>query len=212
MVICSYNFNDRISNILRKIKENKMISLLIFLFLTGVIIGSISIGRSNFSFFNDIKDIFKQNFDAINENSYFITFSSSLVSIFIYIALIFLLSLSLWGGVIVPFLPFFRGIGIGITAGCLYLSYGIKGILFYVLVLLPGIFVSSAVLVFYTRKSIGFSRKLCSKIFPNSNLDKLWPEFKSYLKHTGISIVFCVVVALIDVLFNFLLFRFFNFS
>ncbi len=212
MIICSYNLNDRISSIFQKIKENKMISILVLSFLIGIIIGSISIGCSKLLLFNDIKEMFKENFSAVSENSYLLTFSSSLLSIFIYIIAILLLSLSLWGGMIVPILPLLRGIGVGIAAGCLYLSYGIKGILFYILVLLPGAFLSSIILIIYTKRSMIFTNKLRSKFFPNSSLDKLWPDFRLYIKQTGLTFVYSMIVASMDALLNFFLLRFFNFG
>ena len=212
MIICSYNLNDRISSIFQKIKENKMISILVLSFLIGIIIGSISIGCSKLLLFNDIKEMFKENFSAVSENSYLLTFSSSLLSIFIYIIAILLLSLSLWGGMIVPILPLLRGIGVGIAAGCLYLSYGIKGILFYILVLLPGAFLSSIILIIYTKRSMIFTNKLRSKFFPNSSLDKLWPDFRLYIKQTGLTFVYSMIVASMDALLNFFLLRFFKFG
>lgn len=212
MIICSYNLNDRISSIFQKIKENKMISILVLSFLIGIIIGSISIGCSKLLLFNDIKEMFKENFSAVSENSYLLTFSSSLLSIFIYIIAILLLSLSLWGGMIVPILPLLRGIGVGIAAGCLYLSYGIKGILFYILVLLPGAFLSSIILIIYTKRSMIFTNKLRSKFFPNSSLDKLWPDFRLYIKQTGLTFVYSMIVASMDAVLNFFLLRFFNFG
>lgn len=156
--------------------------------------------------------MFKENFSAVSENSYLLTFSSSLLSIFIYIIAILLLSLSLWGGMIVPILPLLRGIGVGIAAGCLYLSYGIKGILFYILVLLPGAFLSSIILIIYTKRSMIFTNKLRSKFFPNSSLDKLWPDFRLYIKQTGLTFVYSMIVASMDALLNFFLLRFFNFG
>ena len=73
---------------------------------------------------------------------------------------IFLSGCSLWGGLLIPLTTFFRGFGLGILTGYLYYSYGWHGFLFHLLVILPGMFLSSIGIAYGSEKSLKLSVRL----------------------------------------------------
>lgn len=75
-------------------------------------------------------------------------FCAGFASDFLFLLAAFLLGLSLWGAAALPFVAFFRGFGVGVSAGYLMMTYGLKGVFFYVFVLLPGIVISCAALTY----------------------------------------------------------------
>ena len=93
-------------------------------------------------------------------------FASSLLSLSFFSLLIEFVTLSFFGALLIPVLIAFKGLGIGMTAGYLYLIYGLKGIAFYILILLPGIFVSSIGLIIFAAESFKFSSVIIYCILP----------------------------------------------
>lgn len=60
----------------------------------------------------------------------------------------------------IPLTTFFRGFGLGILTGYLYYSYGWHGFLFHLLVILPGMFLSSIGIAYGGEKSLKLSVRL----------------------------------------------------
>ena len=125
--------------------------------------------------------------------------------------LIEFVTLSFFGALLIPVLIAFKGLGIGMTAGYLYLIYGLKGIAFYILILLPGIFVSSIGLIIFAAESFKFSCKFAKKIFPKSDGISIWNEFKNYIHKIGCAFVILLFSSLLDVGFMAMFSRFFEF-
>lgn len=124
----------------KQLKDNFMIYFLIIaIFLTGIIIGSISIKvldveqKSNIIKF--LNSFFK-NIDNVNLDSSAIL-KQSIYDNFKSIGLIWLTGIIVIGVVIIPLIILFRGFSLGFTVGFLVNEYGIKGFLFSILGILP---------------------------------------------------------------------------
>jgi hypothetical protein len=89
--------------------------------------------------------------------------------------------------------------------------YGLKGIAFYILILLPGIFVSSIGIIIFAAESFKFSCKFAKKILPKSGGESVWCEFKNYIHKIGCAFVILLVSSLLDVGFMAMFSRFFEF-
>ena len=74
---------------------------------------------------------------------------------------VFLLGLTLWGEAAVIALPFLKGYGYGLIAGFIYSSCGVNGIIYNILVILPGALVFAAVISAASREAFMNSLKLC---------------------------------------------------
>ena len=147
--------------------------------------------KVDFLFLNDFKErIASSNLEI---------FTSSLLSLSFFSLLIEFVTLSFFGALLIPVLIAFKGLGIGMTAGYLYLIYGLKGIAFYILILLPGIFVSSIGLIIFAAESFKFSCKFAKKIFPKSDGISIWNEFKNYIHKIGCAFVILLFSSLLDV-------------
>lgn len=127
-------------SLIKQFKDNFMIYFLIIaIFFTGIIIGSISIKvldieqKSNIITF--LNSFFK-NIDSVDLNSSAII-KQSIFDNFKSIGLIWLTGLIVIGIVVIPFIILFRGFSLGFTVGFLVSEYGIKGFLFSILGILP---------------------------------------------------------------------------
>lgn len=120
----------------------------------------------------------------------YMVFSASFASSFLFLLICFLCGLSIWGFLFVPIILFFRGYGVGLTAGFLCFSYQWKGALFHLLVLLPGIFFICLALLFAGREAFRASKGLAR----TGHM-----EFRNYLMRFGFSLSLAFGAAILDV-------------
>ena len=204
------NFLDRY-DIINFSKNYRTIIFLSILLLLGMVLGTISISAVNMDFIYKVDFMFLNDFKERIASSNLEIFTSSLLSLSFFSLLIEFVTLSFFGALLIPVLIAFKGLGIGMTAGYLYLIYGLKGIAFYILILLPGIFVSSIGLIIFAAESFKFSCKFAKKIFPKSDGISIWNEFKNYIHKIGCAFVILLFSSLLDVGFMAMFSRFFEF-
>ncbi len=193
------------------IKNNKMLLLMSTLLLSSMIFGTISVNKVSLESIRSLDFLFATDFQERIEQSYLNTFIASMASSFIFVLLMLFFTLSFSGIVIIPLILSFKGLGIGFTAGYLYLIYGLKGIAFHILILLPGIFLSSISLILISIYSLKFSLKYLKKLFPKDDNMNLWAELKLYLKQVSYTMILVCASAVADMGFMFLFSRFFVF-
>lgn len=204
------NFLDRY-DIINFSKNYRTIIFLSILLILGMVLGTISISAVNMDFIYKVDFLFLNDFKERITSSNLEIFTSSLLSLSFFALLIEFVTLSFFGALLIPVLVTFKGLGIGMTAGYLYLIYGLKGIAFYILILLPGIFVSSIGLIIFGAESFKFSCKFAKKIFPKSDGISLWSEFKNYIHKIGCAFVILLFSSILDVGFMAMFSRFFEF-
>ncbi|MBQ3093413.1 MAG: hypothetical protein IJC57_04075, partial [Clostridia bacterium] len=147
----------KINNILELLKKSKTSILIWFCLILGITLGVFCVSYIEIESFYKINFLFINNFkENINQTwSEIFTTSFSASSIFVFI--LELCILSCWGIFLVPILIILKGYSLGLSAGYLYLIYKIKGIAFYLLILLPGVFLSSIGYNIFASKTINFS-------------------------------------------------------
>gem|GEM_PF-4558494 len=191
--------------------NNKLFAVLLIIFILGITVGNLVFKNSSESFFKKISDLISFNFEVRSSGSSFNIFSESIFSSFIFILVIFSIGVSAFGLALVPLIIFFKGYCTGIFQSYLLLNFGLKGLIFFILVILPGLFVSILAILLMAKEAIKMSN-----IFSNMLLNiKPWQSdekyVKSYLTKTGCIVILVLMSAFIDALTNFLLFRFFSF-
>ncbi len=193
-------------------KNNKVLIFLIVCIITGMILGSSSVGYINMEVLHKLDFLFLNDFKERLNQSGLDIFVSSFSSLFIYMLFIEMAALSFWGVVAIPLLIVFKGLGLGLAAGYLYLIYGLKGIAFYILILLPGIFISSVGIVLFSVGAFKFSGKFAKKILPAShNNERLWNVFKVHIRKSGYSLILLAFSSVVDMSFMAMFSKFFEF-
>ncbi len=135
------------------------------LFAIGMFAGSISARNAGAELLNNLDFLFTTNLESRLAQPVFSTFSASFASGFIFLLYIFLCGLAPWGMVLTPVAALFKGFGTGLSAGYLIITYGFKGVGFYLLVILGGTFISSFALVIESIQAHYFSCKMFRLIF-----------------------------------------------
>ncbi len=150
------------------IKRYGLITLLIAVLFAGMAVGAMCAGSADDELLDKLNTVFLTNVENRGEQSAAQTFINSFGMSFLFMAALFCLSLSPLGLAAVPALMLFRGFGYGISAGYLCVTYGLKGLVYYVFVMLPGAFVSSLALVYAAQYCFDFSREIAVSIFSRS--------------------------------------------
>ena len=127
-------------------------------------------------------------------------FCAGFASDFLFLFAAFLTGLSLWGAAALPFIAFFKGFGVGVSAGYLISTFGVKGFLFYISVLLPGIVISGAALVYELGAAFDIFRSVWRSLFSKEKQDfreSVRLYLKSGLKYLVITFIASVTDAVL---------------
>lgn len=213
---CSYNLTKKLSEVkmskskfnykvyngkaLKKVFENSKIFVLSAIFAVGIIIGAATINGDS-SVVTKAADI-AENFIASRAQQG-IT-DNFLNSIFINIGLMFVnlfLAFSLIGYPFIIWLPFIRGMGIGIITGYLYSSYKITGLGYCILTVYPAAIVSTVAFILACNDSCDYSKNAFSKaIGGRGQFEK--DETKIFLIRQAILTGVCVLSSIVDAVFT----------
>ena len=194
-----------------EIRKNGAFVLFCFVLFGGIVWGALSSRTAGMDMLNRLDFIFRTNFELRCSQGLAEAFVSSFASAAVFMLVILLLGLSLWGGFIAAALPFFKGYGYGLSVGYLYGAYGFHGVLYNLLVILPGAFISSAVIAAAALNALRNSVKGTSCLFRSPVRDDPKEQLKRYLlKMLRLSLL-CLAASVIDVLCAFCFSWMFNF-
>ncbi len=127
-------------------------------------------------------------------------FPASLAAAFLLAAVCFLGGFSAWGMVLLPVLPFFRGLGLGAAGGGLFLRYGGAGFLFYACVMAPGAFVALCALLLAAAEGCRLSWRVL-RLCRRAGAGETQPlELRRYGSRFGVVLLLCAAAAGLDTL------------
>ena len=204
------------TNKLRKLKafitQNKLLVFLSLVLLCGIFWGSNIEELMKNQTVENITSMFLNDFKNRASQPIFFVFISSLSSVFLFILVSFFMGLSIWGFLFVPLIPFFRGLSIGLVQNYLYSQYGLKGLLFQLIILFPGIFISSIAILLMAKESMLISQTFSNILIfrSNSKFEKK-SDLKTYIIKVGIILSIALGSVVIDMFLNFFFLRFFQF-
>lgn len=183
-------------------KQNKstVTVLLAVLFLFGLLLGVLYIANADSSVLTMLDYLFFSSIETRMNHSFPLIFVASVTSSFLFLLASFLGGLTMWGSLFVPLLSILRGFGLGMTAGHVY-SFGVAGVFYQILVVLPGAMFSCFAVLFSAKESIYFSRQLnhVHHIRRNPKLYAPQPSVQNYAIRIGILSCLALFGALLDV-------------
>ncbi len=137
----------------RAIRTNALFLLFWGILLLGVIFGAVTSKNTDANTFRQLDFILRTNYDIKDTQGIWFSFIASFASSTVFLFFLLLMGLSVWGSFLTIAVPFFKGYGYGIATGVLYGNYGLYGILYNVLIVLPGAFLSAIIIVAATKVS-----------------------------------------------------------
>ncbi len=110
-----------------------------------------------------------------------------------------LLSLSLPGTFLIPFLTLFRAMGIGLTVGYFYRFYGGQGMGYALLILLPHLLISTLVLLYSAGEGMRFSLRISRQILSAEGKSESGGTLlRPFLLRQGLLLLFLMLSSLLD--------------
>ena len=165
------------------------------LFLAGIALGALFYTNAQQVTTSSLDFLFQTDYQLRGEEPFFSGFLSSMASSFLLVFLCFLCGLSVWGPFAIPTIPVIRGFGLGLVAGYLYASYGVRGGIFYLTVFLPGAITASLGIFLALQESWMFSKRLLSGRFQNTEHHG---ELNRYFVRFGLYLLPCFAGAMLD--------------
>lgn len=172
------------------LSKNKITVTTFLIMILGIIFGAVFYNFAHSELKNNLEIAFRSfNDDFINKSKPEIL-SGLLLTALVYIVLVFLFSTSVIGAPFIYSLTFFKLLGLGTLVSYIYSSYGLKGVEYCILILLPGKFFMILGSLILTDSSVYFSRSI-RKISDN-NKAELKKQFAIFII---VLIIFTVSVA-----------------
>ncbi|MBQ1977144.1 MAG: hypothetical protein II225_00170 [Ruminococcus sp.] len=172
-----------------------------FMFAGGMLMGSLSAGSADSLILEKLDFLFTTNLSTRLSQPAFSTFSASFASGFVFTFFVFLCGLSPWGMGVIWISPAFKGFGTGLSAGYLFVTYGFKGVGFYLLVILLGTFILSFALIIECIQASRLSLKIARFVFASGeNIKPVSVSVRTYLFRSLYILVITAGSALADML------------
>lgn len=173
--------------------RNEIFFLLILLFFVGILLGACLIranGQSWQTFINQLVSGYAGKRDG---QSFLQTFYYSASSTLLFLLAIFLSGFCAVGQPLVCLIILFRGLGYGLTAGSVYSLYGLSGMGYVALLLLPNCILTALGLMKVGQSAIRFSTGLYGAMRGAGQISA-----RPYYIEAGITAAFLLGAALID--------------
>ncbi len=177
-------------------------------FLAGIAIGSCFLSKNtSFSLFTEIT--FKKIISLHNANGFFNKIIPCFLRYFLIILLYFLAGNSMLGVAIIPFIIAWQGIFCGNFIAYIYKIYGINGIAFNAIIIIPPTVFFTVVCFFAARYAINFSLLIAKLTLPRSRPASLYCDFKNYCSRFLILFGVSFLCTIFEILLNLLLLKYF---
>lgn len=172
-----------------------------FMFAGGMLMGSLSAGSADSALLDKLDFLFTTNLSARLSQPAFSTFAASFASGFVFTFYVFLCGLTPWGMGVIWISPAFKGFGTGLSAGYLFVTYGFKGVGFYLLVVLGGTFILSFALIIECIQANRLSFKIARCIFASAdNIKPVCLSVRTYLFRCLYILVITAAASVADML------------
>lgn len=196
--INEYGFSPRFTETVRDVKNNILMIGMALLILAGMAFGAFLARDPDCLSYQGVSFIIKEYAVQRGELTFWQNFVSSLEGIFPFFLSLFFGGLFLLGAVCIPFIMFFRGLGLGLVMGYLYGTFGWEGVGYSVCLLLPYCFLTSVALLFVAREGIRFSFRMAGQMLPSGKPASLWPAFRLFCVRSLMLAVLILIASFLD--------------
>lgn len=184
------------------VKRYLWVAVFTLFFMAGVVYGAVTSAKATEDFLLDMDFLFTTNLQSRLSVGLISSFMAHFASNFIFFAAAVLCGLSPWGIGVLPFVVAFKGFGTGLSAAYLISTYGLKGLGFYFVVVLPGTFIFSLALLFMCSESGQVSLRIARHIFSKAEgAVHISAYVKNYLFRCAYFLLLSAVGALCDMVF-----------
>lgn len=198
------------TSLLETINQNNSLIFISFCFLLGFLVGVLIFKTKNTTegyYSNEFIKLYKEL-----SSGFVLAGLNSFLGQLPYLAAIFLSGTCMVGAVLVPSVAAVRGAEYGMIMAYAYFAYGLTGIVFSLLILIPSAIIAAVAIILSSREALGFSLSLARLAFPETKKPRIEQDFKLYCMRQLFVIVFFVTSAVVQALMSVSFISFFNFS
>ena len=201
------SFKDS-KNLISVINENNILVFMVFAFLLGELIGVLIFKQKNQegTFYSTEFKSFLSGY----EGGFGAIFFSSLLSVLLSAAVLFLSGTSMAGSILTPIILLLRGVNIALVSSYLYAHYGLNGIIFNILIIIPPAVLEGLALTLSAREAFGFSLSIARLALPNKGAVTLDNDFKIYCLRQLFILIFYLLSVIIKVIMVLSFYSFFK--
>lgn len=168
--------------------------------ISGIVFGAVCEKNADENLAKGLDFLFTTNLNERLSQNFIETFCACFASDFIFTAVVFLLGITPWGMAVLPAVMFFKGFGTGLSGGFLVGTHLFMGFLFYVVVLLPGIFIFCLMLICQGNLAFYTSKRIFCIVFKGAESAPLSPSSTLYLHKSLIFLAVSLGCAVLDTL------------
>lgn len=183
-------------NILEALNQNNSLVFIIFCYIVGILGGVLVFKFNNQNglyYYKEFRELYQEFNTGFVSN-----FISSLLRQLPYIAAVFLAGSSMIGAVIAPAVIILRAATYGIIMSYTCFNFGLMGIVFNLLILIPPAVLSAIALILSARESFGFSLCLARLALPKCTPPEIDKDFKLFCLRQLFVFLFFLAAALLE--------------
>lgn len=186
------------------LRKNSYYVVVFAAFLAGMFYGAFLVGKIDESTAGLLGMLTDEYLASRISQSIWQTFISSLVSSVPYLILLFLLGFLSIGQPLIVVAPVFRGIGLGVTMGGLYLDYGMQGVLYCAVLIMPITLLVTFVLISASRNALKMANLFLSPVLREERAGASADALRIYCIKFLVFALVLLGASLLDALLNFL--------
>ncbi|MCI8360968.1 MAG: hypothetical protein HFE86_06505 [Clostridiales bacterium] len=191
---------------------NRKLLVLALAYIAGMLIGVLVMRGAGEGLVKSVEASFSAYVAQRQSQPFGMTFLYALFSSLAFFVAAFICGICVVGAPGAFLIPCFKGLGLGLTTGYIYAVYGMKGMAFSALLLIPPNLVSALALLLACRESWGFSLMLFRGVLPGASALTLRGDFKMYCLRYLFILGILLLACLLDAGLSAAFIRFFRFS
>lgn len=186
----------------RKLFSNYGIRMfLITVFVMGLFVGAACSRGMSAGTSDRLDYLFVTNIAARGEMTGFGIFLACFVPYFLFVFCAFLCAFSAWGFAAIPALSAFKGFSTGLSCAMIFSAYGMAGVGFFILIVLPGTALFLFSFIRYARECFRLSVRYARlTVFGSDKAAGLRVDIRAFLKKSIAAFVFSGACSVTDML------------
>lgn len=193
-----------VSVIKRALRRNRITAVLLAAFLLAMLYGSVLIAQADDDLKNKLLFLTQEYLSSRGEQSVLSTFLTSISTSSLYLVAAFLLGFFAFGQPCCIFIMLFRGFGLGLAMGQIYIKYQAQGFLYCLVLIVPAAVFVTLVLAAALKDSIQSSNLFLAVLFPKLGTVATPATLKVYGIRYLVYALMLLLAAALDAGLNFL--------